>query len=289
MKDHKGMQGTEYLTGENAKKAEHYWLEGRNKAVEESGRQSRIGTTKQLCNRPMEAYMYHTVIVTATEWENFWALRCPQYIIEDNGKEVYYRSRKDLLNSLNDFPTIKLNVSKRTEIQWLEGNKGQADIHMMATAEAMWDAMNESTPKELKAGEWHIPFRDSLPENNDASLGNLLPALKEGQNLWNELEFLKVKIATAMCARVSYTTIGEEKEISYSKLVEIHDRLVKQVPLHASPMEHCARTMSESEFYIGRRGDINSNNIDKYDLGWSRNFRGFTQYRSMFDNENIIK
>ena len=32
----------------------------------------------------------------------------------------------------------------------------------MALAEAMWDAYNESVPKQLKAGEWHIPFGDDI-------------------------------------------------------------------------------------------------------------------------------
>lgn len=33
------------------------------------------GLHKQYVSRPLEAYMWHTVIVTATEWDNFWALR----------------------------------------------------------------------------------------------------------------------------------------------------------------------------------------------------------------------
>jgi thymidylate synthase ThyX len=33
------------------------------------------GVHKQTISRPLEAYMWHTVIVTATEWDNFWALR----------------------------------------------------------------------------------------------------------------------------------------------------------------------------------------------------------------------
>lgn len=47
-------------------------------------------------------------------------------------------------------------------LHFLKQNEGQADIHMMALAEAMWDAYNESTPKVLKAGEWHIPFGDDI-------------------------------------------------------------------------------------------------------------------------------
>lgn len=33
------------------------------------------GIHKQIINRILEPYMWHTVIVTATEWDNYWALR----------------------------------------------------------------------------------------------------------------------------------------------------------------------------------------------------------------------
>ena len=99
--------------------------------------------------------MWHTVLISGTEWENFFALRCPQYTFEnrvglDTDTHVY-RSWKDackdtMLNK--DAPIL-------ARLKW---NKGQADIHMMALAEAMWDCMNESTPNELEEGEWHLPM-----------------------------------------------------------------------------------------------------------------------------------
>lgn len=44
----------------------------RNKAQPESW----LNVHKQVANRLLEPFMWHTVIVTATEWENFWNLRC---------------------------------------------------------------------------------------------------------------------------------------------------------------------------------------------------------------------
>jgi hypothetical protein len=35
-----------------------------------------LNVHKQVANRLLEPFMWHTVIVTATEWENFWNLRC---------------------------------------------------------------------------------------------------------------------------------------------------------------------------------------------------------------------
>ncbi len=75
MKDHKGMQGTEYFEGDILKDLKMEWLEGRDSALSTAWHLSQLGLTKQLCNRPLETYMYHTVIATATDWQNFFALR----------------------------------------------------------------------------------------------------------------------------------------------------------------------------------------------------------------------
>lgn len=73
MKDHKGMQGTEYFEDGAALKL--MWLKARDEAVRHAKFLSVKGLTKQLCNRLLEPFMWHTMICTASEWENFFALR----------------------------------------------------------------------------------------------------------------------------------------------------------------------------------------------------------------------
>jgi len=51
------------------------WLEARNDAVKHAERLMEIGLHKQVANRLLEPFMYHTVLVTATDWSNFYALR----------------------------------------------------------------------------------------------------------------------------------------------------------------------------------------------------------------------
>lgn len=75
MKDHKGMQGTEYLDERDAMVADSAWHVARDRAVEQAKAMSARGVTKQICNRLLEPFMWHTVIMTATEFENFFALR----------------------------------------------------------------------------------------------------------------------------------------------------------------------------------------------------------------------
>jgi len=275
-KDHKGMQGNEYITDKN-----HLdvivsdWLEARDYNIKQAKRLSggfqiepgkpdemEDCVTKQLCNRLLEPFIYHTCIITATEWENFFALRCPQYELFSENMPMSFRSKKDLNKYVEKVGDDPYNL---TDLEWLQINKGMADIHIMALAESIWDVMNESTPKELKAGEWHIPFEDKI----------ILPSpipIDEGYTLEEGVNIRKVKIATAMCARVSYTVVGEEgKEPNHDNDIMLHDRLSKSG--HWSPFEHCAKCMGD--------------NFPVYKNMWSGNFRGFIQYRKMFNNENI--
>lgn len=280
-RDHKGMQGTEYwtdndtVTVDEGDEYEHNskiysatenfittWLEARDEAVAHSAEMNRLGLTKQLCNRLLEPFMWHTVLITAIEFENFFALRCPQYI-DPQGK--LFRSKKNYLSG-SDWE----GANQWGQLDWLQVNAGQAEIHMMALAEAMWDCMNESKPKELKAGEWHIPYGENI---NPPQMFT-----KEG------LEQFKVKIATARCARVSYTLVGdEEKEANYENDIKLHDRLAKSG--HWSPFEHCAKAMSSEEYDSWHRG----NSKQTGGLGWCGNFKGFIQYRKLFENENITR
>ena len=76
MKDHSGMQGNEYFTdSEDIDFLETSWLMARDHAVLEAMALSAAGLTKQIVNRLLEPFMWHTIIVTATQWENFFALR----------------------------------------------------------------------------------------------------------------------------------------------------------------------------------------------------------------------
>lgn len=102
-KDHKGMQGTEYWTDDDTvtvdegdeyerytkiySATEHFiteWLEARDLAVAQSYELNRLGVTKQLCNRLLEPFMWHTVLVTSGKegLDNFYKLRCPEYTID---------------------------------------------------------------------------------------------------------------------------------------------------------------------------------------------------------------
>jgi thymidylate synthase ThyX len=221
-KEHKGMQGNEYLDDTKIPFAEMGWLTSRDYAVRAAQNLSDFGVTKQLCNRLLEPFLYHTVICTGTEWENFFALRAHP----------------------------------------------DAEIHIADLASKMLAAYNESTPKLLQAGEYHIPFGDSFDlVRINQMVGNEICS-REDMSLCNELtQMMKVKIATARCARVSY--LNFEGKDDYLADIKLHNMLWESG--HMSPFEHCARAMSDDELIIAN---------------WSGNFKGFIQYRKTFVGEN---
>ncbi len=71
-----GMQAGAALAGADHDAALATWLEARDHAVEAVERLAALGVHKQVTNRLLEPFMWHTVIVTATEWDGFWEQRC---------------------------------------------------------------------------------------------------------------------------------------------------------------------------------------------------------------------
>lgn len=216
-KHHSGMQGTEYLEGIQEKIARILWKLSSRFAILFAQILNKAGVTKQLCNRLLEPYMYHTIIATASEWENFIALRAHD----------------------------------------------MAEIHIQDAAYKVLDALNNSTPKMLEPGEWHIPFGDKFDEDKLVDVyERLYKPLSIPQNRITTLEDIKIKVATARCARVSYMNF--EGKDDYEADIRLHDMLKESG--HMSPFEHIARA-----FPVAHR---------------SGNFIGFEQYRKTIEGEN---
>lgn len=72
--EQRGMQSSDEQADQA--EAERIWLEARDDAVKHAQRLADLGVHKSLCNRITEPWMWITVIMTATNWENLWRLRC---------------------------------------------------------------------------------------------------------------------------------------------------------------------------------------------------------------------
>ena len=74
-KNQKGMQAAEELTGYELNQAKFAWDEAALGAALIAERLAKLGAHKQIVNRILEPFLHINVVVTATEYMNFFGLR----------------------------------------------------------------------------------------------------------------------------------------------------------------------------------------------------------------------
>lgn len=199
-RNQRGMQATTVLEDGEHEAAEAAWRSALADAIRHAKALERAGVHKQLANRILEPFIWHTAIVSATDWDNFYALRC--------------------------------HASAQPELQ--------------RAAWMMRDAMANSTPKELKYGEWHMPITHDAADLRAEEFSP--PDLR--------------KVSSGRCARVSYLTHDGRR--APREDVALADGLIEDG--HMSPFEHVATPLADGR-YVG-------------------NFKGWLQYRKTLANES---
>jgi len=106
---------------------------------------------------------------------------------------------------------------------------------------------------------------------------NLLPTRPDDEAMPLDAWFMSmlIKLSVARCARVSYLTHEGAKPSIESDLA-LYDRLIRSLPLHASPAEHQATPDFMSDLEPGWCNESQHGNL-----------RGWRQYRKMLPNECI--
>jgi thymidylate synthase ThyX len=74
-KNAKGMQGGEAVDATDQETASKLWLEAGNAMCDFAEKLVDLGISKQYANRLLEPFVWTTVVCSATEWANFFALR----------------------------------------------------------------------------------------------------------------------------------------------------------------------------------------------------------------------
>lgn len=74
-KNQSGMQAQSLLDSHNADLAYMHWREARDEAIYRAQMLSEVGVHKQIVNRILEPFLWHTAIISSTEWDNFFDQR----------------------------------------------------------------------------------------------------------------------------------------------------------------------------------------------------------------------
>jgi thymidylate synthase ThyX len=184
---------------------------------------------------------------------------------------------KQITNRITEPWMIMKTVISGTEwanFFWLRDHEdAQPEIAVLAAK--MREAYEASTPQPLSPGEWHLPYVKSYR----LSSGELIYLDASDTPITNEQA--KV-ISASCCAQVSY----RKNDDSYEKAEKIYRQLIESQPCHASPVEHQATPMCESngevdpEYWEAGVTHLSANG----DL-WSGNLRGWVQFRKLIPGE----
>lgn len=215
------------------------WIAASYDAISRAERLDAMGASKQIVNRLLEPFLWHEVIVTSTEWNNFFELRCPKYVV--NGR--VYNSKID---AIRDYPHLR-DLSER---DWFEINRSPAEIHIQRIAEQMKDALDASIPQIVETGRFHVPFSDQI------DIVQLISAIKQHFGI-SEIDESIIEeairmISVARCARLSYKVFGEDSAIDHLADLKLFSKLKEN--RHASPFEHVARAEPSNDFFFNLVG-----------------------------------
>lgn len=218
------------------------------------------GYHKQIPARLLEPWMWHTVIVSSTEWNNYFSLRCP-----DENSETF-----------NNISLYDPCFPAQPEIQ--------------KAAFLMLKAYEKSSPRQLKEGEWHLPlygleFEDDYKKDYKTEI-----ALPQGFTFP-----LPVVVSAGRCARVSYLTHEGKRDVQEDIKLGVEKLSTGG---HWSPWEHQATPMERTEWHTRKAlADMYKNSVDTGVINppangledqfmFSGNFRGWHQARKYFPNES---
>ncbi len=214
-----GMQAREEI--DDTSVAETYWNAARYSALDYAETLKDLNLHKQIVNRITEPFQMIRVVVTATEFSNFFSLR----------------------------------------------DHEDAQPEIRALAKVMDQAMMNSKPMQLQAGDWHVPYvTRQQDESGQVFYGDEITLDRASARL----------VSASCCAQVSYRLADR----SLDKAERIAQRLLKARPWHASPFEHQATPMRSGSFLDVEKG---MTHMDVQNQLWSANFRQWIQHRQLLE------
>lgn len=197
--------------------AKRLWLRARDEAINRVTELNKLGLHKQIANRILEPWFNIRIILSGTEFENFFALRAHP----DAQPEIQALAYK-MLEEYNKSAPKKLEAG-----EWHIPFGDKIDYTRLAVL-----------------GITQTPDYDEKYDMSE----------NEGQQAWLDewIDEAKRKIAIARCARISY--LNYEGNDDYTADIKLCDRLFGNIPRHLSPAEHVAQAVNDDIFIGNFRG-----------------------------------
>lgn len=218
-KEQTGMQSSdEELTGQDREDTIRDILAMRDFCVATVERMANRGLHKSICNRYVEPWMWITVLMTATEWKNFFRLRCHP-AAERHFQKIAGMIRDEM---------AKCTPRKLREGQW----------HL-----PYFDRMTDNELMGEEMLKLNLQVRES---------GFLTETEVQSGKSYSELVQEKSKMISAgRSARLSYLTHDGVRDFKQDidlckKLIEREDDV-----LHASPLEHVNEATDDPKLRSG--------------------------------------
>lgn len=158
-------------------------------------------------------------------------------------------------------------------------------------AQAMRKAHDESIPRKLKQGRWHLPYITNIDR---VGAYNFCKHQRITRDEPSDAEVygLLLKVSAARCARASYNNF-EGRPSTIEEDLGLFAKLVENQPIHASPTEHQATPMNLGEKYVNNMNPVTweqgVTSMDKEGNLYSGNLLHFIQFRKLIPGETITE
>jgi len=216
--------------------------------------------------------------------------------------ESFYNAgyHKQVYNRLTEpFQMMKTVVSATewSNFFWLRDDDA-ADPSIAELARCMKEALGQSVPQELQAGQWHLPYVDSYKDEDGVQYFGIFTGIIENDG-WSNISLENaIKVSCARACAVSFRNV----DYGLEKSKEVYERLIGDSKIHGSALEHSAKVMQPytyewvnpnavtikhiNDSEKSRTWEEGISHADREGNLWSGNFKGFIQHRKTIKGEN---
>lgn len=143
-KNAKGMSPSELFSDNESYALKNIWLRSKESAIGEAIKLYEIGVAKEIVNRLLEPFMEVTGIVTSTNWNNFFELRCHESaqseirVLASMMKDTYEQTKpmiRDFHLPYSDFDKgldlkdrIKQSVARCARVSYYSFDKKESEL-----------------------------------------------------------------------------------------------------------------------------------------------------------------